>query len=63
MTPAPQPSREELKSQRKREFCPYCGAEDFDCEKPLECQREIAAEERDAMEREIQEVRERHGYY
>ena len=51
------PDQVDLK--RRREFCPWCGAENFDCEKPSECQREIQSEERDSMEREAQAARER----
>jgi hypothetical protein len=51
---------------KRREFCPWCGAEDYGCENPSECQREIQAEERGAMEREIEDatrrIQEEHGY-
>lgn len=51
---------------RKREFCPWCGAEDYVCERPFECEREIQADARAAMEDEIQNaterIREEYGY-
>lgn len=57
---------ETVAKKAKREFCPWCGAEDYACERPFECQREIQHEAQAQMENEIedatQRIRDEYGY-